>query len=295
MPIQSATVPARTREDRTTTELTLHPSWRSFAGTQGGLLLGHLLAAAENATGQGARTATAHFLAAAPPGPASTRAQIDRRGSSSCSVRTELQTGDGTTAAVAQVLTVRPRPSALVEHRAADAGPTRVDPAELDPFALPVDYVPFGQHLDYRPVGEHRPLGGGPLPRLTGWVRLLADVPPLVAIAVLLDCLPPSLFATFSQPVSLPTVELTAHLSATVPTAGTWLLLDQSTRWHDGDLALDDATLTDQNGTLVAQCRQTRRVPSRPPFGVGSLGSLRVPFDPSESSPAAARGTSAAA
>ena len=267
MPIQSATATARAMSappaDPTITPLNLHSSWRSFTGTQGGLVLGHLLAAAEIATGQSARTATAHFLAAAPAGPAGTSAHIDRTGGGTSSVRTELHTGNGITAAVAQVLTVRRRPTALVDHRVTDGEHTRIDPAALDAFHLPVDYVPFSQHLGYRPVGENRPLGAGPLPRLTGWVRLLADVPPLIATAVLLDSFPPSLFATLSSPLSLPTVELTAHLSGTVPSAGTWLLLDQSTLWHDGDLALDDATLTDENGTLVAQCRQTRRVPAR--------------------------------
>jgi len=261
--VESARATAAPPADRTSTALHLHSSWRSFAGTQGGLVLGHLLAAAESATGQSARTATAHFLAVAPAGSASTTAQIDRRGAGSCSVRTELRTSDGITAAVAQVLTVRRRPTALVDHRASDGEHAVIDPTALDALVLPVDYVPFSQHLDYRPVGDHRPLGGGPLPRLTGWVRLLADVPPLIATAVLLDSFPPSLFATLTSPLSLPTVELTAHLSGTLPTAGSWLLLDQSTLWHDGDLALDDATLTDENGSLVAQCRQTRRVPAR--------------------------------
>jgi len=97
--VKSATATAVPPADRTSTALHLHSSWRSFAGTQGGLVLGHLLAAAESATGQSARTATAHFLAVAPAGSASTTAQIDRRGAGSCSVRTELRTSDGITAA----------------------------------------------------------------------------------------------------------------------------------------------------------------------------------------------------
>ncbi len=46
--------------------LRFDPSWRSFASTQGGLLAGHLLAAAADATGARPRAVTAHYLGGVP-------------------------------------------------------------------------------------------------------------------------------------------------------------------------------------------------------------------------------------
>ncbi len=240
----------------------LTDDWRSFVGTQGGRLLGHLLQAAETTAGRPVRTASVQFLGAALPGPATVHTHLDRVGATTTSVRVQLSTQDATTRAVAQILTATRRPDPLVDHRPDPSHPDSSGPDSVERSTLPVDYVPFSRHIEYRPIGSGRLFGAGPQPRLTAWVRLLVDVEPIVATAVLLDALPPSLFAVVSRPINLPTVELTAHLVSPPPPAGTWLLLDQATLWHDGDLALDDASLTDAHGTLIAQCRQTRRIPA---------------------------------
>lgn len=222
--------------------------WCSFAGVQGGLLVGELL----DAAGATPRAVTAHLLRPVAPGvPVHLSAAPDRTGRTG-SVRTTLTQG-GRTAAVAQVLT------AATPH---GAGP-RVEvgePADGVPFALPRELVPVADHLEIRALGRSRPLAGGDEPRLTAWVRVHGAPTPLTALGVLADALPPSLFAVWTAPRPLPTVELTAHLAGPVPEPGAWVRIDQRTSWADEDYCVDDAELHAADGTLLARARQTRRM-----------------------------------
>ncbi|MGY1672077.1 hypothetical protein [Geodermatophilus sp. SYSU D00710] len=232
--------------------LTFDPSWRSFTHVQGGLVVGHLLAAAADLTGAAPRAVAAHLLAGVEPATeAHVEAVADRAGTTG-SVRATLDQG-GRVAAVAQVLTLaRPvRPGA----------PAPV-PAVADgvPFALPRELVPFAEHLSVRALGTTRPLAGGDEPRLTAWARIDGDLEPLVQLGVLIDALPPSLFAVRTTPLAVPTVELTAHLAGPPPAPGAWVLVDQVTTWVDDDVAVDDAELRAEDGSLVARARQTRRL-----------------------------------
>ncbi len=255
------------------TELVFDPSWRSFSAIQGGLLVGHMLSAAvtaaaeptSSATDAGrsstvARAVTAHLLAPVRPDrSAVVSVKPDRTGSTS-SIRVEIRQRNALVA-LAQVLT-RATPA---DRRGGTAplppAPTAPgNPADGDPFELPTDYVPVGQHLQIRALDGTRPHGTGTEPRLHAWVRVTAELPPLVALGVLADALPPSVFAV-RAPIALATVELTAHLWGPPPPAGAWVRIDQRTAWMSQDVAVDDATLLDETGQLVCQVRQTRRVP----------------------------------
>jgi acyl-CoA thioesterase len=238
--------------------LTVDPSWRSFTSVQGGLVVGHLLAAAADLSGATPRAVTAHLLAGVEPAvEASVAATPDRIGTTG-SVRVTMSQ-HGRVAAVAQVLTLA-RPASPVAETAPVAVPPVSDGA---PFALPRDLVPIADHTSIRALGPSRPLGGGTDPRLTAWVRIDGDLEPLVQLGVLLDALPPSLFAVRTTPAALPTVELTAHLAGPTPAGGAWVFVDQVTTWADGDAAVDDAELRAEDGSLVARARQTRRLLSR--------------------------------
>ena len=233
-------------------QLSFDPSWRTFAGVQGGLLVGHLLAAATALTGAPPRAVTAHLLRGVVPGsPVSVSATADRRGTTS-SVRAELHQ-DGELRVVGQVLTLD-RPVGPVP---AEAGPAVSDG---EPLALPVELVPIAQHTEVRALGADRPLAGGVEPRLQAWVRLPGLTDPLVHLAAAVDALPPSLFAVWTLPRPLPTVELTAHLTGLVPPAGAWLRVDQRTTWCDDAVAVGDARVWTADGRPVARSRQTRRL-----------------------------------
>lgn len=237
--------------------LTFAPSWRSFTSTQGGLVIGHLLAAAADLTGAAPRAVTAHLLGGVVPDvEAVVTAAADRTGRTG-SVRGELRQ-DGALRAVAQVLTSAGVPGPATESGGVPAGP-RLEDGE--PFELPRDYVPVGEHTEIRALGSSRPLGGGEEPRLHAWVRIRgADLEPLVQLGVLLDALPPSLFAARTVPAAMPTVELSAHLAGPPPPAGAWVRVDQRTAWSDADVAVDDVELRALDGSLVARGRQTRRI-----------------------------------
>jgi hypothetical protein len=232
------------------------PTWRSFTSTQGGLVIGHLLAAAADLTGAPPRVVTAHLLGGvAPDAEAVVTATADRTGRTG-SVRTELHQ-DGALRAVAQVLTSAGPASAVREFGSLQPGP-RLEDGE--PFELPRDYVPVAEHTEIRALGSSRPLGGGDEPRLHAWVRIRGELPPLVQLGVLLDALPPSLFAVRTVPAAMPTVELTAHLAGSPPPTGAWVRVDQWTVWTDGEVAVDEVELRALDGSLVARGRQTRRL-----------------------------------
>ena len=235
--------------------LSFDPSWRSFSHVQGGLVVGSLLAAAADLAGAAPRAVTAHLVAGVAPDTATTVEAVADRTGTTGSVRATMSQ-EGRPAAVAQVLTLaRPlRPGA----------PAPV-PAVADgvPFRLPRELVPIADHTSIRALGPTRPLAGGDEPRLTAWVRIDGDLEPLVRLGVLLDALPPSLFAVRTTPAAMPTVELTAHLAGPPPAPGAWVLVDQVTTWADDDVAVDDAELRAEDGSLVARARQTRRLLSR--------------------------------
>ncbi|SDF95247.1 Acyl-CoA thioesterase [Blastococcus aurantiacus] len=241
----------------TSRRLAFDPTWRSFTTTQGGLVIGHLLAAAADLAGAPPRAVTAHLLGGVvPDAEAVVTAAADRSGRTG-SVRSELRQ-DGALRAVAQVLTSAGPPDPVTETYPPSSVPGLEDG---EPFELPRDYVPVGEHTEIRALGASRPMGGGDEPRLHAWVRIRgAELPPLVQLGVLLDALPPSLFAVRTVPAAMPTVELTAHLAGPPPETGAWVRVDQRTVWSDHRVAVDDIELRALDGSLVASGRQTRRL-----------------------------------
>lgn len=244
-------------------------SWRSFSAVQGGVLIGQLASEAARLTQRYAparppavQAVSAHFLSRfAVDTNAHVELHTDRLGSTS-SVRAEMWQS-GVRRVVAQVLLVP----------AADAGagrwfgPSRstdelAGPDDGEPLELPRDYVPVSQKYEIRALGRERPLGGGSCPRLAGWVRLreVDALDPLVQLGILVDALPPSLFAIATEPLPMVTAELTVHLFGPPPGTGAWVRVEQWTEWSNDHVCVDDAVLHDERGELVARSRQTRRL-----------------------------------
>ncbi|NEM07522.1 acyl-CoA thioesterase domain-containing protein [Geodermatophilus normandii] len=239
--------------------LVIDPSWRSFTHVQGGLVVGHLLAAAADLAGAVPRSVTAHLLAGVEPGVETAVDAVADRAGTTGSVRATMAQ-DGRVLAVAQVLTLARPASPVTEAVPPPPGPRVRDGV---PFELPRELVPIADHTEIRALGSSRPLAGGPEPRLSAWVRIDGALAPLVQLGVLLDALPPSLFAVRTTPAAMPTVELTAHLAGPAPETGAWVRIDQVTTWADADVAVDDAELRAVDGSPVARVRQTRRLLSR--------------------------------
>lgn len=246
---------------------TFDDTWRAFAGLQGGLALGAFTSAAHRvAAGQarpgstvGVRTVQAHFLAPLAADEEVTVLASSRRGGGTTSLHLEaVQAGEVRVVGQALVGSV---PGPVTER---PAGVLPDGPDDGEELVLPVEFVPVSQHVQLRAVGPGRPLAGGPDPRLAVWLRVRepSAVPdPLLALGLLVDVLPPSLYATTRAPLVMPTVELTLHLQGAPPASGEWLRMDQWTDLVDDYGCVDEAVLHDRAGRVVARARQTRRLP----------------------------------
>ncbi|SEL60434.1 thioesterase family protein [Rhodococcus maanshanensis] len=243
----------------TTTTNTAFPtifddSWRGFGGIHGGLVVAALLRGAAGALDATPIAVTAHLYAPVPAGPFTVDAEV-LRGGRSAGVRTRL--GEAATAVVRLART----PDTTLRWPPGPAAVSEVDPESLPPLEIPVDFVPFSQYLDIRPINSARPFAGGETPEFDVWIRLTADIDfaPQELAAVLLDALPPGLYATRTAPVPIPTIEFSAHFPPAAP-ASRWYRLRHRTVWATDDLCVDEAELHTATGELAGQARQLRRI-----------------------------------
>ena len=229
-------------------------SWWSWAGPHGGFVAGLCLNAGLPLLGEGRvpRSLHAVFLEAAPEGELVLDASLVREGGSSAVVT--VAAGD---ALRATVVGGRPRGTSEV---AAEPLPDVPGPDACEDTPLPVDFVPFSQHLRFRFATPARPFASGPVPELVAWVRPVHDVPlDHAALVVLVDAMPPAVYAVAASPVAVPTVDLTVSFTDAPPATG-WVLLRITTRSAAGGWCLDDSEVWDSAGRLLARGRQTRRV-----------------------------------
>lgn len=236
-------------------------STMSWAGVHGGVVIGRLLAAAQFELGRPPASVTAHLHRAVTPAEAEITVSTNHTGRSVSSAQATL--AQDRLKATATVLAVAGHDSVAVQwptgsgssNSERDPAPDRL--ARLDMFD---DVMPFARHLDIRPLGKHRPLGGGGEPSLRAWIRPVEQIPYGPALAVvLLDALAPSLYATLSEPIAIPSVEFTAHLTA-LEEPGGWFHIRQRTVWSTPSLCVDEAELHAVDGRLLAHSRQLRRI-----------------------------------
>ncbi|TQS42669.1 thioesterase family protein [Cryptosporangium phraense] len=235
----------------------LDETWLGFAGVHGGVLLAALLRTATDLVPGTPATVTAHYFAPVRPDEVVVDATVVHPG------RTATVSASIGRALTGLVRVVRTAPGP-VRGFLPDAPAPSPDACPL--LELPAAFVPIGQHFEIRPVNAARPLAGGADPAFDVWIRLRSTAfshrafsAPEVA-AILLDALPPGLFATLTAPVMIPTAELTAHFTPAASAPDAWFRLRQSTAWATDDLCVDDTTLHTADGTLVAQARQLRRI-----------------------------------
>jgi acyl-CoA thioesterase len=203
---------------------------------------------------------TAHLHSAVQPGSGTVAVSIPAAGRTVTSATAVLEQG-ARRAATAAVVLAGPGDSAPTAWPGGRRDMSGLPaPDELERLSAFDDGMPFARHVDIRPVGDSRPFGSGEDPVLTAWIRLGSSTPYGPAVAcILLDALAPSLYAVLTDPVAIPTVEFTVHLSPVRP-AGEWFLVEQRTTWSTASFCVDDAGLYAPDGTAVAQSRQLRRV-----------------------------------
>ena len=90
---------------------------------------------------------------------------------------------------------------------------------------------------------------------VNGWVRFADGRPVDVwALPLFADCFPPSIFSLRGRIGWVPTLELTVHVRR-LPESG-WLQGSFTTDDASGDLLIEDGTLWDETGAVVARSRQ---------------------------------------
>ena len=135
-------------------------------------------------------------------------------------------------------------------------------PENCAPFSIPPEIVPMGHHLDLRPTDGPLPLTGAAEPWMRAWISTVRPMTVDAAyLALLADCLPPAVFPTLTAPVAVPTVAFSMHLAAPPdhPGPAPVLVCTRNTS-TSGGWSVDDTTLRDERGRLLASARQSRRV-----------------------------------
>jgi acyl-CoA thioesterase len=251
-----------TLAEPTIVDVPIEPSWFSGPGAHGGFVAALTVqhAASTVPAGHHLRSYTARFHTAVGAGPLQLSAATER-GSKRQTTVSVAGEQDGA---------LRLAGTALFGAASPDStAPTVVDPPVVGPGPEGAGdptpgLVPFTEYFDYRWIGA--PPLSADTHRIGAWLRRKEPVAVDAAEAVLLlDVLPPSLFGLLDGPtVAVPSVDYAVHLvvdltAAPLP-AGSWVAVRQSCRGAGEGWAVDDATLHDQSGRLLAVATQSRRV-----------------------------------
>jgi acyl-CoA thioesterase len=262
-PAPSADVWRRTPDGLSRT-VSIDRAWWSWGGVHGGHVTSLSLEAMAAAIGdlRPVRALSIAFLTAVDERPLVLEPAVERvGGSTSIASLRAVQGGGPVLLATATFGDVGPGP-----HYNGLPAPEVPKPGTCAPLPLPQGPVPFAQHLEIRPASEGKVLGGGDRAELIAWLRF-ADHRTVDAagVTVLLDALAPGLYATMTVPVPLPVIQLTIEFAEALvgePVDG-WVLVRIRTDHAGGGWATDDCTAWSEDGRLLAQARQARRVLTR--------------------------------
>ncbi len=259
----------------------LHPTWTVGGKPNGGYLLAVLArAAVETVTGAGhdhrdPLAASATYVQAPAPGPATVTTRISRLGRNASQVGATLVQGGRVQVDASFVLG---RLDPLAEPLWADCPPIALPPMEecarMGPDAGPGFTLDIMEVVEVRPdpkaTGIHR-AGPSGVPEVGAWLQF-ADHRPADPLSLLYfaDSLPPATLELGSAGW-VPTLQLTAYVRA-VPSPGP-LRARQRARLVEGGMCDEVCEVWDSRGRLVAQATQLARVRFRdtPPRS-GSAG-----------------------
>jgi acyl-CoA thioesterase len=218
-----------------------------FGGYVAGLLTRAMVAAVDDPARR-PRSLTVHFVEAPKAGAVEISTTIERSGRSATTVSLRLEQ-DGAPVALALGSCAAWRDG---EPEWAAAPPDAPAPDACERLQR-VDPLPgFLDRFEIRPVG---PITGNGARNLA-WLRL--DPPRALdhlALTALSDGWMPAAFSKLGRPFGAPTVDLTIHFRAPVP-SGEWVLAEYRSRFSAGGAWEEDGELWAPDGTLLAQSRQ---------------------------------------
>ncbi len=244
-----------------TTTLTIPADWNSWQGRHGGLIAG-LTADIAAATWPGAavKAITAHFGRQSDAAAFSFIAVTRRPGRVVRLV--DVTVTQGGTEVLTAVVTLAAEPSEEAGQWFAAEAPASLPPDRCPNFEFDRRFLPVGAHLDIRPCGGAFPLTGAAHPWMLAWVGVVPEVVIGPGAAVLMCDLAPGVYPMLTAPVAGPTVEMTVHLCAELGSApgAAPALASQRNSATSQNWSVDDTSLWDFGGRLIAQARQVRRI-----------------------------------
>jgi acyl-coenzyme A thioesterase PaaI-like protein len=245
------------------------PDWRAGRGPHGGYLAAMLLRAlivTVDDEARAPRSLTIHYARAPLPGPVTIRTTIERAGRSLSTLSARIEQDGALVALALAAFSVPWSAPEISDLPMPDVAPP--DPQRRSGKLLFEGAPPFTQHLILQPRIGVIPFQGASEPMDVGAWLGLAEPRPLdaLSLAFLSDAMFSPPFIRVDQPATSPTIDLTIHFRAALPTLGT---TGQSARdadelcfarfrsglVHDGFFE-EDGVIWGADGSLLAQSRQ---------------------------------------
>jgi len=240
------------------------PDWRAGRGPHGGYLAAMLLRALIESVAdaqRAPRSLTIHYARAPEPGPVQITTTIEREGRSLSTLSARMQQ-DGKLIALALAAFSVPWGGPEIS----DVRMPAVEPP--DPSREGVKLIEhggpeFARHLVLQPRMGGTPLSGAEHPmEILTWIGL-AEPRPLDALSLAFysDALIPAPYMRLTEPVAVPTVDLTVHFHTHdaqrhEPDPRALCLARTSTELVHEGFFIEDGTIWAADGTLLAKSRQ---------------------------------------
>ncbi|MGH9136662.1 MAG: acyl-CoA thioesterase [Acidimicrobiales bacterium] len=231
--------------------------WWVQRGPNGGYVAAIVLRALVAAVGDAERlprSLTIHYLRPPVEGPVEIDTTIERAGRSVTMASARLSQG-GETLALAL--------GAFGSPRAGSSGfddtvmPEVAPPDRCPPLARPPFPLPIGDRYECLHGVGGELFTEGPDARTGGWIRLADGEPAdVLAVAAFTDAWPPAVFTRSTQPLGVPTVDLTIHFRQPGTDPLGWFLVAFSTRLSVDGYLEEDGEVWSEDGRLLAQSRQ---------------------------------------
>jgi acyl-CoA thioesterase len=233
----------------------IEPRWWVVAGPNGGYIAAiftrTLLAVGDS--DRPLRSLTLQYMRAPKEGPARIDVAVERQGRSVTFLSARL-VQDGRPCVLALAVMA-------IDREGIDMNQVRMPeverPEQIETLPGRDQAPPFARNFDYRPALGPLPFSGGDEALAGGWLRFGEDEPlDAPALVALCDSWFPAVFGTSTEPLAVPTLDLTVHLRAPVPRPAGWVLGRYRTCLARNGFLEEDAELFSEDGELLAQSRQ---------------------------------------